>query len=237
MPVVNFHKSLNAEKNRYLSLGFIGGYVQRSFNSKDLTFDNQYTLRGYDPSAPTGESFTSLQRSFADMAVGMSFNSNVGEIGNYYIGASLWHFNKPTERFINESIRLNPKWQANAGLRIMLTEVVELTTEANYVKQGTYSEIVGGGIFTYVLTDMAEGNPNLTRVAVGAGAMLRVGDAVIPVIRLEYNNLDVGISYDFNISQLKTASQSRGGYELILSWKAFVNKDNSSVDAVRCPRF
>src|SRR5512144_1970561 len=29
LPALNYHKSLSAEKNRYLSLGFMGGVVQR----------------------------------------------------------------------------------------------------------------------------------------------------------------------------------------------------------------
>lgn len=238
MPAVNFHKSLDGERNRYLSLGFMGGVVQRSFNAKDLTFDNQYSSsRGYDPSAPTGEIFSGMRRSFADMAVGMSFNSNIGETGNFYIGASLWHFNKPTERFINEEIQLSPKWQGNAGIRLMLSDVVRLTSEFNYVKQGAYTEIIGGGIVSYIFNDMTDAPEGLNHIAVGLGAMLRVGDALVPVVQLEYNSFNLGFSYDLNYSQLMTASQGRGGFELTLSWRAFVNSEKSSVEAVRCPRF
>jgi type IX secretion system PorP/SprF family membrane protein len=237
MPAVNFHKSLNAEKNRYLSLGFMGGIVQRSFNAKDLTFDNQYTTRGFDPTAPTGEIFSGLQRSFADMAVGLSYNSSIASGGNFYIGASLWHFNKPTERFINEEITLDFKWQANAGIKLLVNDNVEFTTEANYVRQGQYSELVGGPMFTYLFTEMTDPANNMKRLAVSGGAMVRLNDAVIPVVRLEYNNLNIGFSYDLNTSKLRTASQGRGGYELTLSWKTFTNEDNSAVDDVRCPRF
>ena len=237
MPAVNFHKSLNGEKNSYLSLGFMGGVVQRQFNSKDLTFNNQYTNRGYDPFAPTGENFSGLQRSFADFAVGMSYNSALGENGNYFLGASFWHFNKPTERFILEEIQLDPKWQFNGGMKIPLSETLELHAEANYLMQGSYTELLAGGLLSYEFTDMTDPDNKISRLAVSAGAFIRLNDALIPVVRMEYNNLSLGFSYDLNTSELRTASQGRGGYELTLSYRAFTKGDNSSLDAVRCPRF
>jgi type IX secretion system PorP/SprF family membrane protein len=237
MPAVNFHKSLNAEKNRYLSLGFMGGFVQRQFDAKDLTFDNQYTSRGYDPFAPTGEQFSGLQRTIADFAVGMSYNSSIGENGNYFLGASLWHFNQPTERFINEEIRLQPKWQFNGGMKTMISPVVAIHLEANYLMQGGYTELLAGGLLSYLFTDQMDPENGMSRLAVSMGAFLRLNDALIPVARLEYNNLTLGFSYDLNTSELKTASQGRGGYEFTLSYRAFTHGDNSSLEAVRCPRF
>jgi len=39
------------------------------------------------------------------------------------------------------------------------------------------------------------------------------------------------------VSELKTASLSRGGFELSVSYKKFIDRDHSARDAVRCPRF
>ena len=64
-----------------------------------------------------------------------------------------------------------------------------------------------------------------------------VNDAVIPYIGLEFGGFRLGASYDVNISSLKTASQSRGGAELSISYRGFFDRDNSSRNAVLCPRF
>src|SRR6476660_3002956 len=40
-PAVNYHKALNDEKSRYLSLGFIGGYVQKRIDRSKMTTNNQ----------------------------------------------------------------------------------------------------------------------------------------------------------------------------------------------------
>ena len=60
---------------------------------------------------------------------------------------------------------------------------------------------------------------------------------MIPVIKLDYNPFAIAISYDVNVSELKTASQGRGGMELSITYAGFFERDNSSSNAVRCPRF
>lgn len=69
------------------------------------------------------------------------------------------------------------------------------------------------------------------------GAYLRWNDAIIPVVKLDYNPFSVAFSYDMNISQLRTASQGRGGFELSLSYTGFLNTAGSTKDIIRCPRF
>ncbi len=104
---INFHKSLSGNKNSYLSGGFMAGFVTRQFDGKNLTFDNQYTCGAFNPSNPTGESFTGLTRNFFDVALGISYNSDFGENGSYYIGSSHWHFNKPSYSFLSDKVSIN----------------------------------------------------------------------------------------------------------------------------------
>jgi hypothetical protein len=47
----------------------------------------------------------------------------------------------------------------------------------------------------------------------------------------------ISVSYDVNVSQLKTASQGRGGFELSISYQKYFDRDNSTKAAVLCPRF
>jgi hypothetical protein len=54
---------------------------------------------------------------------------------------------------------------------------------------------------------------------------------------MDYYPFSLSFSYDITVSKLATASQSRGGVEVALSYIAYVNKDNSSRDAIKCPKF
>jgi hypothetical protein len=69
------------------------------------------------------------------------------------------------------------------------------------------------------------------------GAFLRWNDALIPTVRLDYNPVTFGLSYDVNISKLRTSTYGRGGFELSIAYIGFLNRDNSSIDATLCPRF
>jgi hypothetical protein len=49
--------------------------------------------------------------------------------------------------------------------------------------------------------------------------------------------LSVALSYDVNVSQLKTASMGRGGFEISLCYIGFLHRDNSSEYKMLCPKF
>ena len=237
MPALNFHKSLSGNRNSYLSAGFMAGFVNRQFDGKNLTFDNQYTGGRFDASNPSGENFTGLSRGFLDVALGLSYNSDFGEKGSYYIGGSLWHFNKPSYSFLSDNIQLDPKWQFNAGLRTWLNEQVRLTFEGNYLKQGVYSETIAGGLVQYFFDDAIMSDNPISELSVAGGVFVRFQDAIIPYAQISYNHFDVGISYDVNTSPLKAASQGRGGFELSLTYRGFTQGGGSTIGSLRCPRF
>lgn len=238
MPVLNYHKSLNGNRSSYLSAGFMAGYVQRSFDGKNITFDNQYTNGRYNPFASTGENFTGLQRGFFDIAAGLSYNDQIGQNGKIYFGGSLWHFTKPSANLLQTQIQLDTKWQLNAGYSTPVSDNLNLRMELNYLKEGSYTELIGGVTLRYSLTHMLnQEETDITQLSIGAGIMVRVNDAVIPVVQVSYNHFDFNFSYDVNTSKLRTASQGQGGIELGISYRAFTHNTNSTLNSVRCPRF
>ena len=46
LPAINYHKSLSQTKNRYLSLGAMGGWVQRRFDPTKMTTNTTYETGG-----------------------------------------------------------------------------------------------------------------------------------------------------------------------------------------------
>jgi hypothetical protein len=66
---------------------------------------------------------------------------------------------------------------------------------------------------------------------------MRVGDAFIPVVKLDMLPLSIAVSYDVNISTLNTVSQGQGGFELSISYKGFLDRENSAKNKMLCPRF
>jgi len=235
LPVVNYHKSLSPDRNMYISLGFMGGLVQRNFNPNNVTTNNQFDGNGYNSSLPTGETFTRSSYSYFDASTGMSFNSQLGDNkdNNMFVGISYQHFNKPSDiSFYGVATdELTPKWVYSGGVRLSTTNDSYVTFQGDYSTQGPYTEFIGGALLTKKLDDIDE-----PKYLINAGLFLRWQNALIPVVKLEAKPLSISVSYDINISQLAAASTGQRAFEMALSYqKYFAN--NSSRDAVRCPKF
>jgi type IX secretion system PorP/SprF family membrane protein len=236
LPVLNYHKSLNADRNSYLSLGVMGGWVQRSVDRSKMTTNSQFDGSGYNGTLATGETFNKSSYSYFDGSVGMSFNNQLGENAdnNIFVGLAYHHFNRPSKLsyYSNNKYEMMAKWVGSAGIRMSMTDNSYFTLQADHSKQGVYSETVAGALYSLKIGE--DENP---RYSIHGGAYLRWKDALIPVVKLEFAPIAIAFSYDANISQLKTASTGRGGYEVSLTYQKFADRFNSSREAIRCPRF
>jgi type IX secretion system PorP/SprF family membrane protein len=236
LPTLNYHKSLSSEKNTYLSLGFMGGYVQRRIDRSKVTTNSQYDGTGFNPGLSTGETFPRSQYSYLDASVGMSFNSQIGanENNNVFFGVAYHHFNKAQKVsfYGNPNYEMIPKWVGSLGIRMGVNDYSYFTLHADYSKQGPYSETIGGVLYSFKLDDIDD-----PKYIIHGGAFLRWKDAIIPVAKLDFLPMSIAVSYDANISQLKQASGGRGGFEISMSYQKYLDRNNTSKDAVRCPKF
>ncbi|TDH25494.1 type IX secretion system membrane protein PorP/SprF [Segetibacter sp. 3557_3] len=236
LPALNYHKSLSTEKTSYLSLGFMCGLVQRSIDRTKMTTNSHFDGNGYNPALADGESFTNTNFAYLDGSVGMSFNSQLGtrEKDNYFVGLAYHHFNRPRNSFYsNPPVELKPKLVFSAGVRLTVDEVSYITIQADQTSQGSSKESMAGAMYSHKIGDDYD-NPMYT---LHLGGFLRWKDAFIPMVKIDYHPFSLGFSYDVNVSQLNTASMSRGGFEMSVSYTGFFDRDNSSKNAVLCPRF
>ncbi len=236
MPVLNYHKSLSSERNMYLSLGFMGGLVQRKLDRSKITTNSQFDGNAYNSNLSDGETFSKSSYSYFDGSAGLSFNTQVGENSdnNFFVGIAYHHFNKPNNIsfYSNPDYELTPKWVVSGGVKMNATDYSFVTFHADYSQQGTYTEVIGGAVYSVKLDD-----PQDPKYIISGGAMMRWRDAVIPFAKIEMKPLAISLSYDANVSQLKSASKGRGGMEMGLSYVKFLDRNNSTKNAVRCPKF
>ncbi|ULQ50661.1 PorP/SprF family type IX secretion system membrane protein [Flavihumibacter fluvii] len=235
LPAINYHKALSSERNMYLSVGFMGGIVQKSIDRSKITTDNQYDGGAYNPALADGETFINSNYMYADGSVGASFNSSFGEEqkNNLFFGIAYHHLNRPSNSFYRSAnAALHPKWVYSAGVRFNVNDQGFFNLQADYSTQGTADEIIGGAMYGYKI-----GDPETPDYTLYGGFFIRMKDAIIPAMKIDYNPFSIGLSYDVNVSQLKTASQGRGGFELSVTYIGFLDRDNSSKFKVMCPRF
>lgn len=234
LPVLTYHHSLSDDNDTYLSAGFMVGAVQQRFDASKLSFDDQFVNGSYSATNPTQQTFTRTNLTYLDASAGLLFSTSLANDIKCYIGGSYFHFNKPKVAFHpSRDVVLNNKVMINGGLSAPLSEYHRLILYADYFRQGGNSQVQGGFMYKRDLLQMDEDET----ISLSAGSFLRWNDAVIPVIKLDYYELGIGLTYDVNISKLRAASQARGGFEVTVSYRNFLNMRNSSLDATRCPRF
>lgn len=226
LPALNYHKALSNSKNAYLSLGFMGGWVQHRIDLSKITTNSQYDGMGI------GENITDPSFTYLDGSVGMSFNSSINENpdNNYFIGAAYHHFNRPKTSFYkNKNIELNPKWVFSGGLKLGVSDYTFLTIQADHSTQGSFKETIFGALYGFKFGE----DPAAPDYALHLGTFMRWNDALIPAVKLDYHPFSVTFSYDANISKLKTSSHGHGGFEISVT---FI-KDVDNGKGLLCPRF
>ncbi len=245
LPAIN--GSIRVGENSFISGAFMGGLLQQRFDPTKLVLNDQFiagsngsfSIRPY-----SSQGFNKTNINCFDLSTGLSFNSSIGGQIDYYIGAGAFHVLNPTVGFFEgHQITLNKKIAINAGLSSAIGDADELTFYGDYFGQfenriSLKPEYTGIGTFQAgLLLSHAFVNSADENKAITAGVLYRLDDAIIPVLQLEISNLVIGASYDININKMVAASQSRGGFELTLSYSNFLNSRNSDLQNVVCPRF
>jgi type IX secretion system PorP/SprF family membrane protein len=235
LPAANYHKSLSNDRPMYLSVGFMGGLVEKTLDLSKVTTNSQYNGTAYDPALPNGETILSPNVHYFDGSLGISFNSAFGtdNQNTMYAGFAYHHLNRPKNSFYqNPAVELDPKIVFSAGVKSIVNDYSYFTIQADYSKQGPSQETIGGFLYSYKLGPDPDNYPYTFSI----GGLIRWKDALIPVIKLEMNSFAVGLSYDVNTSPLNTVSDARGGFELSLSYLGFLHRESAKY-RVLCPKF
>lgn len=209
-----------------LSVGLQGGYAQKSIDYNKLQWGNQFNGQVYDQSIDSKESITSTF-SYWDISTGIAWNYSSGastmssnDVFRANVGIAAYHVNKPRQNmFAQNDDRLNPKFVVHGGVFIGISNTSgALIPSVLYLQQGAAKEINAGLMYRYLIIEESRHTKFVSGAAVSFGGYYRVGDAVVPALQIELGSLDVGVSYDVNISKLKAASNVRGGIEISLRY-------------------
>ena len=216
---------------KHLSLGLSLAYSRSSIIFSKLHFGNQFNGDRYDPNIAPDESFENDAFGFVDFAIGAYGKLNVyGYPMN--AGFSFNHINKPKQRFYGESdANLYSRFNFFLEPRVRLNESNTLFPSFYWYRQGKLTEYDLGLIWRYSLPSMVVSNVYL-------GGWMRLRDAIILKLGVDYTNATIAVSYDINISKLKIASGGRGGIELSLIYR-FCKPPEPAKNTIKhyCPEF
>ncbi|TDO28964.1 PorP/SprF family type IX secretion system membrane protein [Sediminibacterium goheungense] len=233
LPAISYHKSLSDERDSYLTASFMGGPVFSQFDPTQLKFGDQYQNGSINQG--TMQTIKSSGYSYWDLSAGLSYNTSFSDKTRFYIAAGLSHITNPVITSTTGSVSgfLSPRMSVNLGIHAPSGERGHVFGFADLFTQNGSKQVLGGLMYGINMREYDNGDPDIFYV----GSFMRWGDALIPVVKIEFNHLSIGVSYDVNISRLKVVSNWRGGLEMTIAYRGFTKIRNSMIDRVRCTRF
>jgi type IX secretion system PorP/SprF family membrane protein len=224
---MSYHKSLDEDGYHQIGAGFQGTYSSIGMDITKLTFEDMLTQNGF--TGVTSDILTNgNNQSYFDINAGLLYSGSTTGYNNFYLGASMYHINRPKVGFKDKNWYLTGRITVHGGGSFPLNDQLTIHTSVIHQIQNKASETTLGGALAYNLNNDAD-KPS----SIYGGAWMRFNDAIIPYVGIEVAGLRIGATYDLNISNLKAATQSRGGTEISI---IYIKKPVES-RGIPCPKF
>ncbi len=222
------HPDVN--KKHSVSIGLQVGFTQKRIDASLLTFETQWNGSTFNQNLSNLENFGKTSFGYLNLHSGIFWAYIPNEKLKVFLGAAAFNVNQPKETFFNADNKLNMRTVIHGGLQYAINDKMSINPSFIYMSQAKSTETNVGASLSYLL--QGNFNPRLS-----FGAYYRIGDAVIPVIAMDYKNFRVGLSYDVNTSSLNTASNYRGGLELSFNYTGCITSIIEVEPIQWCPRF
>lgn len=215
--------------NSLLSAGFSAGITTKRVDLSKLNFDNQWNGKFFDVTIPTFEPFAFSQVGYLDLNMGLNYAYFASENFYFNAGVSIMHLNSPKESFFAPNIsdaRVPMRYNFFANASLKMDNLWILNPNIYYSSVINKNELVMG----------MNANRNISGDGMQQmilGLYYRTGDAIIPLVGYQVNDLKITVNYDATISGLGNLNGSRGAYELsIIKQGIFPSSQGRSV---KCP--
>jgi type IX secretion system PorP/SprF family membrane protein len=220
-------------KNHQFAIGIQPGMVYKYYNLNEITLGSQFDpyYSRFDPNLPNRELNLNDNMRYFDFNIGLLWRAHIKTLIPI-AGISLSHINRPIESFMSD----------NSGTRlpIKLTFHGQLTVPINMKY-----DIIPCYLFSYV--------PGARELLIGAIGGYNPGSFFIPVKKIyafnlyrinparnidaiilgggiKFSKIDVGISYDINVSSLSNATHYNGAFEIAIIFTGGKPRTKSEVE-------
>ena len=208
---VGYQYQLTKDSDSWISFSVSPGFTQKSIDFNKLTFDNQFTGDLFNPMAPTGESPTNNRLTYFDVGGSVMFHQQK-ESQHFYTVYQIRHLNRAKQNFYSSI-----PYKQSIYHQVVIGDIIQGSNGLTYLpsislsKQNKFIECIFGAEVTIPSSKKNQ--------SIVGGVHYRLKDAIIPSIAINYDKFRIGLSYDINLSSLKTASKSKGGAEISIIYQ------------------
>lgn len=236
---IAYHKAFGSEKQHRMSFGIQGAYVSKSINFSKLIFEDEIDYSRSDAYLPntTAEVFNA-DVAYPDFNAGLLYTGQLTEKASVYFGGSYFHITKPSENYSktsNFSTAINNRISVYGGGSFMLNDKTVAYLSTMYQKQGPATEYLIGGAVGFILNPLH--NEEIKNTIFYVGAWYRYGDAIAPYVGFEFSKMQIGFSYDVNMSEAQIATGGEGAFEFSLIYNGAITKNPVRKYNFACPKF
>ena len=223
--ILSSHVSLDDEDTHGLSVGLGGSYSNTLIDFSQLSFSQQLSSSGFNRTLPANEPYLSNIKPYFSLFAGVTYTFS-GENANFDIGVSGYRFMKTNRSALNDANQLDPpRYNIHADYQTFLSNRLVFNTNAIYVLESNVNSYTVGVNFGRILDES-----DLPAI-LNAGLWYRGDEALIPYLGIAYKNMQVGLTYDINVSSSKSITGGLKTYEFSLIFRSPQKRKNP----VPCP--
>ncbi len=229
---INYSQNLNYDSSLSVSIGAMLSYQQSKLDLDNFSFDRQYIGTLYNPNNPNGENFKQEVFGYFNPSVGTHVNYALNNNNAIKFGVAFHNLIKPKNSLFQlEEQQLETRTSFHFSSTFLLNQLLDIQPSILYMMQGEAQELIIGSNLRYYLE-----KTSYARKAITGGIFYRNKDAAIVYLGVELTQTTIGFSYDIGTSDLRQASNRKGGLEISIIHLINNYKPNYK-RGTKCPNF
>ena len=202
-----------------LGLGWI--YNKINIDYAELTTGQQLSSMGFNRQLPTGEPSLNNIPGISSVSAGLIYTFSSDNLVADFGVAGFRFFKTKQSVFDNTAQFSTPRYDAHFSIGKILNDRLNINMNGYYQTQnGVQGFSFGGHLGFSHSTD--ENAPRVFNL----GAYYRVGDALIPYVGYVFNDFQVGLTYDVQVSPVKSGAVSPNSFEISLIYRNYKSSRN-----------
>ena len=213
------------------SLGIQGGFGSRKGDVQRIHFENQWNGEEFDDDLLSGEGNSLTSFSYYDVSSGFYYVYDAGQNSfsrasdfKLQLGLAAYHINQPKLKYNDiEGEQLYRKYVGHAAIvKEIYNSPIAIDASVLQFIQGPHYETILGAMLRYRFQQGGKITGLSQDAYIGFGMYMRLKDAIIPSVLLDWKGFKFGISYDMTVSALRRAAGG-GSLEFSLSYTNLSN--------------
>jgi len=214
-------------KSNFISVGATPMFGQRSFDTDEISFGEQYIDGMYDPGSAITEDLSVTNLKYFDFSAGANLRlQSPKKRSRLDLGAAMHHINRPAHDFwassvtANDDVRLYNKLTLYGLGLFQLSEKFDLLAQGLYQQQGEYQEIVyGGGLRMH----LNKARYKELAIQIGLDWRHRYNNSLVPRLEVFYGTWAFGATFDWDAFSRagELVTERRGGPELSVIYRLY----------------